>query len=334
MAGRLYTPVRLPGLKSVLIRFAILLSVLAATVLILYFEKGLEDTQTGKHPGFADCIYFTMVTITTVGYGDIVPVDTTSRLIDALLLTPVRFFVIFVFFGTAYQLIIKRFQEEYRMKHAVGKFDAHVIVCGFGATGRAAVQELLLQGTPTDQIVVLDLAEDALKEAVETGVVAVSGDATRENVLKSVAIERATNVLVCPGRDDTAVLVALTVRDLNAEAHVIAMCHEQENAKLLERSGAHTIVSRAAAGGNLMAAATRRAHIVETMQDLLSVGGSLQLDERPVAPSEVEKHPAQLENVAVVRVYRGEKRFDLAALPTLETNDTIVFIKAGAPEHA
>ena len=129
-------------------------------------------------------------------------------------------------------------------------------------------------------------------------------------------------------------LVALTVRDLNAEAHVIAMCHEQENAKLLERSGAHTIVSRAAAGGNLMAAATRRAHIVETMQDLLSVGGSLQLDERPVAPSEVEKHPAQLKNVAVVRVYRGEKRFDLAALPTLETNDTIVFIKAGTPERA
>ena len=71
-------------------------------------------------------------------------------------------------------------------------------------------------------------------------------------MLLSVALERAANVLVCPGRDDTAVLITLTVRDLNPEAQVIAMCRETENARQLERSGAHHVVSPSFAGGSLM----------------------------------------------------------------------------------
>ena len=77
-----------------------------------------------------------------------------------------------------------------------------------------------------------------------------------------------------------------------------------------------------------MAAATRRAHLVETMQDILSVGGALQLDERPVAPSEVGKHPTDLGDVAVLRVYRGGRHYNVSDLPALEDGDTIIFVAA------
>ncbi|MBN2310865.1 MAG: potassium channel family protein [Candidatus Hydrogenedentes bacterium] len=332
MAGKLYTPVRLPGIPSLVLRAASVLGLIGLAVLVLYVDRdNLVDASTpGEHPGFLDCIYFAMVTITTVGYGDIYPEAIHARLIDAFLLAPIRLIVLFTFLGTAYQLVIKRFQEEYRMKRAVTKLNEHVIVCGYGAAGRAAVQELLLLETPADQIVVLDESEEALSEAAESGVVAVSGDATRESVLASVAVDRAANVIVCPGRDDTAVLIALTARDLSPKAKIIATCREEENVKLLQRSGADTIVSPAFAGGNLMAAATRRAHIVETMQEVLSVGGALRLDERPVAAGEVGKRPNELEGVAVLRVYRGNRHYDVARLPHLAEGDTIVFVAAGA----
>ncbi len=336
MAGKLYTPVRLPGVHTLLLRLTLVILLLCVTVLGLYWEGGLIDKETGRPARFLDCVYFTFVTITTVGYGDIVPVGTGPRLADAFLLTPVRFIVIFMFFGTAYQLIIKRFQEDYRMKRAVDKLHDHVIVCGYGATGRAAIQELLLQGTPADQIVVLATSEASLKDAADLGVVSVSGDAAHESVLKSVAIDRVAHVLICPGRDDTAVLIALTVRDLNPQAQVIAMCHEAENVKLLERSGANVIISPAAAGGNLMAAATRQAHshLVETMQDILSVGGALQLDERAVRPEEIGKRPGEIQGAAVMRVYRDGDYFDVPDLPMLKEGDTIVFVASGTAYNA
>ncbi|MDH4087663.1 MAG: ion channel [Nitrospira sp.] len=57
---------------------------------------------------FSDVVYFTMITVTTVGYGDIVPISTHARLLDALVITPIRFGLWFLFLGTAYQLIIRR----------------------------------------------------------------------------------------------------------------------------------------------------------------------------------------------------------------------------------
>ncbi len=330
MAGKLYTKPKVPGVGSILVRFGFILGLLIVTVLVLYSEEGLVDNRDGEHPGLLDCVYFAMVTITTVGYGDIVPVDTSARLVDAFLLTPVRLIFLFTFVGTAYQLVLKRLREDYRMKRVVERLKDHVIVCGYGATGRAAVRELLLQGTPPDQIVVLETDEGALAEAAATEVMAVEGDASRESVLKSVAIERAAHVIICSGRDDTAVLVALTARDLNPSAQLVATCKEQENARLLQRSGVPIIISAATAGGNLMAAATRQTHLVETMQDILTVGGALQLDERQVKPGEVGKTPAELEGMAVLRVYRDQQHFDVAHLPTLQAGDTIVFVVSGA----
>ncbi len=330
MRAKLYTQAGPPGLRSLLVRVAFLLGLLATVVLVVYFEGGLEDSRTGAHPGFWDCVYFSLVTITTVGYGDIVPVETSSRLVDAFLLTPIRFIIIFTFLGTAYQLVLKRFQEDYRMKRAVDKLKNHVIICGYGATGRAAVQELLLEGRPANQIVVVASSETSLNDAADLGVIAVRGDATHENVLQSVAIDRAAHVLVCPGRDDTAVLIALTAHELNPNAQLIAMCHEAENVKQLERSRVHTVITPASVGGNLMAAATRREHLVETLQEVLSVGGAIQLDEREAQPEEVGKRPGEVGGMAIVRLYRGTRHFDVPNLPTIESGDILVYIAAGS----
>ncbi|MCL4216124.1 MAG: NAD-binding protein, partial [Candidatus Hydrogenedentes bacterium] len=198
MPAKLYTPVKLPGARNLGLRVLFVLGLLAAVVVVIYFEKGHRDSRTGEAPDFLSCIYFAFVTVTTVGYGDIVPVTQTARLVDALFLTPIRFIVILIFVGTAYQLALKRLQEEYRMKRVVSKLTGHIVVCGFGTTGRAVVQELLLQGEIARQIVVIDEDEKRLAAATQLGVIGVLGDASQETVLKSVAIERAEHVIICP----------------------------------------------------------------------------------------------------------------------------------------
>jgi voltage-gated potassium channel len=329
MKGRLYRPETAPGLRSILLRLGLVLGLVFAVVLVLYFEEGLVDNKTGSHPGFLDCIYFALITITTVGYGDIVPVTTQARLVDGLLLTPVRFIVLAIFFGTAYQLTIQTLREDYLMKRTVRNLSGHVIVCGFGGVGHAAVKEMLLQGTPPDQLVVIALDADHLSEASELGVVAIQGDATRESVLQSVAIERAAHILVCPGRDDTAVLIALTARDLNPTARLVVVSQEEENVRLLQRSGADLIISPAWTGGNMMAAATRQEHLADTLSELLSVAGAIALKERPVRDEECGRHPRELPDIAVVRVYRNGAAFDVPDFPRLEPGDAIVYVRPG-----
>jgi voltage-gated potassium channel len=104
------------------------------------------------------------------------------------------------------------------------------------------------------------------------------------------------------------------------------MCHEQENVRLLARTGLKTIVT--GAGGNLIAASTRRPHLVDTLQDLLNVGGALRLDERRVRPEEAGKYPKDLGGIVVVRVYRGGECFNSGELPQLEAGDVLVFVQA------
>ena len=176
--------------RACLVRIGVVFALLAASTLIVYFEGGLVDSHTGRHPELLDCVYFVLITITTVGYGDIVPVDTPSRLVDALVLTPIRFIVLLIFVGTAYQLSIKQFQEEQRMKRAVSKLNDHTIVCGYGTTGQAAVRELLLHGTRPDQIVVVDVDENALRATSGLEVVAIQADAAQESTLNAIAIQR------------------------------------------------------------------------------------------------------------------------------------------------
>ncbi len=324
--GSLYNPPTFPTWRNVAIRGSMIVGLLLIATTAMWWEEGLVIHKTGQPPGFFDTLYFIIITITTVGYGDITPDRTITRLTDAFLLTPIRLVVIFTLFGTAYQFVFRRFQEEYRLKHIIEKLNRHTILCGFGGTGSAVANELLLQGTPPDQIIVVDTDEIALQAATAMNLAAIKGDATKEGVLKTVAIERAAHVIISAGRDDTSVLIALTAQDLNPDCHIIAMCHEAENVKLLQRSGARTIVSSATAGGNLMAAATRRPHLAEVMKDLLSVGGALRMDERTVRPEEVGKHPHDLPGICVLRVFRGTDHFDGVAFPALESGDVLVYV--------
>ena len=180
--------------------------------------------------------------MTTVGYGDIVPVSDRARIVDALLVTPIRLFIWLVFIGTTYQLVLQQLVEDFRMRRLQARLENHVIVCGFGHSGACAAHELVVRGVDKRQILIVDIDRALLESAAEQGFIGILGDATREETLQEALIASARAVFVCTDRDDTNVLIVLTARQLAPAIRIIARVEEAENEKLLRQSGADATV--------------------------------------------------------------------------------------------
>jgi len=269
-------------------------------------RAGLRDNADGS-VSFTDIVYFTVITVTTVGYGDIVPVSTSARMFDTFVVTPIRIFVFLIFLGSAYSFMLRQGWERWRMGLVRRELKDHVIVCGYGRSGSAAVAELLERGHAPERIVVVDTVAERLLLAQELGVATVEGDATHNKVLEIAKVGAARQVIVCPGRDDTAVLIVLTCRRLAPDAAVAVSIAAIENELLARDAGASTIVNPVSFGGQLLAQCAAGPHLADYVADLVTHGGRVELRERPVTAHEVGMAPRDVPGGQVVRVYRGDR---------------------------
>ncbi len=309
----------------------VLLLIFAVFSVFLLDREGLQDNIDGN-VSLIDVIYFTMITITTVGYGDIVPVSDQARLIDAFFVTPVRIFVWFIFLGTAYQFIIQRLIEEWRMTRLQEQLRDHVILCGFGHSGSMAANELVMRGWKPEQIVVIDKDRDEVARAAERGFICLHGDASSEELLKMAGIARAHAVIVSVGRDDTTVLAVLTIRELAKGVRLIANVSEPENIKLVKAGGADVVVSPPRFGGVMMADAVASRTTVDFVSELMTYRGSYQLVEREPRAEEIGRAPLEIEGVLIVEVRRGNSRIGLWNEKNLriEAGDRLLVIDSDA----
>jgi voltage-gated potassium channel len=313
-AGILRLPQRSP-VPSLLRRIGIVVGVILLVAILLYFARGglKDNTHPGREMTFIDVLYFTVISLTTVGYGDIVPVTPSARFINAVLLTPIRILVLTAFIGTAYELILQRYREQVSMKQLEERLNNHSIVCGFGVKGRAIVNELLAHGHTLDSIVVIEPSDDAAQEATAMGLTALRGDASSESILRAAAIEKAEHILVAPHRDDECVLICLTVRALNPKVRLVASAREEENIKLLYRAGADVVVAPSLSGGRLMGAAVRQKEVTTFLQDLMFFGEGMDVSEYSIEADDAGKTVAQvvslhafMRNVLVIGVVRAK----------------------------
>ena len=338
-------PLRLPEtsvIPALLRRLALAVALILLAILVLWLTRdGIRDhVNAGKPLGFIDIVYFSIVSLTTLGYGDISPVTAEARLLNALLLTPIRIFLWVLFLGTAYELTVlrMRFQEERKMREIHDRLNGHVIIAGHGVKGRSIIDELVAHGHDRDQIVVIDPSEDAIAEASKVGVIAFRGDASSESILRAAAVEKASAVLVAPNRDDACVLICLTVRSLAPDVHLVAAAREEENIKLLYGAGANLVVAPSVSGGRLMASAVHQQAVPHFLEDLLAFGDGLTVAEHVVRPDEAGKLVRELDSRRgdlVVGMMRGMHRYPFHVLDgeRLQTGDVLVYLSHDPSEE-
>lgn len=298
--------VRLPVWGDLGIRLGLALLLIFVVIGIHWWDReGLVDNFDG-HVSFLDVVYFTMISITTTGFGDIAPISDRARLIEAVIVTPVRFAVLFIFVGTAYNFIIKRSWEKWRMARIQDQLTGHVVVLGYGVSGSQSVEELIARGTDASCIVVVDPSEDRLAEAEKLGVNVMAADATRDETLKAVRIGNAQSVLVSAGRDDTSILIVLTVRHLAPKVPISVVVRAQDNEVLARQAGANNVINPVRFTGLLLAGSAKGAHISDYLADLASVSGRVQLVERVVDEEECGRPITDLRSGGKgLRIYRN-----------------------------
>ena len=288
---RRFAPIRravnIPVWGDLFIRLGLAIFLIFIVVMIHWWDReGLVDNLDG-HVSFLDVIYFTMISITTTGFGDIAPISDQARLVEALIVTPVRFAVLFIFVGTAYNFLIKRSWEKFRMARIQDQLSDHVVVLGFGVSGAEAVGELIERGTDPACIVVMDTNQERLEQAEALGCNVIEADASRDENLEAVRIGKAQTVLVSAGRDDASILIVLTVRHLAPKVPISVVVRAADNELLARQAGADNVINPVRFTGLLLAGSARGAHIADYLGDLASVTGRVQLVEREVRQDEI-----------------------------------------------
>jgi len=322
----------LPVWADISLRVGFVLFLIGAAIAVHWFDRnGLQDSYDGD-VSFLDVVYFTMISITTTGYGDIAPVTERARMFDAILVTPIRIFVVLIFVGTAYNFVFKRTWDRWRMKLIQSNLHDHIVIAGFGTSGSEAVQELLARGTKPEEIVVIDTSDDALAQAEKLGCAVINGDATRDVSLMDVKISRARSMIVSAGRDDTSILIVLTARHLAYHLPISVSVKAADNELLARQAGATTVINPVSFAGLLLAGSCEGAKISDYLSDLASATGRVKLIQRAVLDNEVGMSMNEIVTDGLgVRIYRNNEVFGFWENETksLEAGDIIVEIIPG-----
>ncbi|KQP67232.1 MULTISPECIES: TrkA family potassium uptake protein [Nocardioides] len=313
-------------------RLLLATAILVGTVLLVYFDR--EGYRDGNDPGsnyavdFKDAIYYTTVTLSTTGYGDIAPVSETARMVNAFVITPARIAFLVLLIGTTLEVLASQGRELFRVSRWRKRMLKHVVVIGYGTKGRSAVDTLINNGLDRESVVVVDPSPAALQDAHADGLAVVTGDATRREVLRRAGCATAEQVIITTDRDDSNVLATLTVRQLNPDAWIVAAVREQENAPLMKQSGADSVITSSDAVGRLLGLSSMSPTLGSVMEDLLTYGDGLEVAERDLLVNEVGKQPQSLPDqvIAVVRDEKVYRYFD-PVVTRLARGDRLVVVR-------
>ncbi|ARP71118.1 Ion channel protein [Streptomyces pluripotens] len=320
-------------IRQVTKRLIMALMVLVVTALVVYVDRdGYHDNADGS-VSLLDAFYYATVTLSTTGYGDITPVSDSARLINIFVITPLRVLFLIILVGTTLEVLTERTREEWRLNRWRSTLRDHTVVIGFGTKGRSAVQTVCATGLKKEKVVVVDPSSRVIDAATAEGYVGVIGDATRSDVLKAAEVHRARQIIVAPQRDDTAVLVTLTARQLNRGAKIVAAVREEENAPLLKQSGADAVITSASAAGRLLGLSVLSPAAGMVMENLIQQGSGLDIIERPVVRGEVGKKPRETQDL-VVSIVRGHRvlGYDDPSVGTLQLTDRLITIVRMTPD--
>ncbi len=301
---------------------------LFAAVSIVYLDRdGYRDVQENPM-SVLDCLYYATVSLSTTGYGDITPISPSARLINVLVITPLRVAFLIVLIGTTVETLTAASRQTLKIQRWRNSVRNHTVVIGYGTKGRTAVAAMVGDGIPPAEIVVVDTDQTALDNAGASGLVTVRGDANRSDVLRLAGAQHAATIIVATSSDPTAVMVTLSARELAPNAKIIASIRESENQHLLQQSGADSVVVSSETAGRLLGIAKKAPAVVELIEDMLTPDAGLSIAERDIQPNQVGGSPRHLPMVVLGVVRDGQLlRIDDPKVDAMEAGDRLLYIR-------
>jgi voltage-gated potassium channel len=212
--------------------------VIASSTAIYVLEAGLPDSRIDT---LFDAVYWSLVTISTVGYGDIIPQTTEGRFVAMVLIVSgigvISFFTSIIVSAFAEKLRTLREQRVFaELRHARD----FTVVCGYGRVGEVVVKKLAAENA---NFLILEKDPDKVELARAAGYLALQGDASSNDLLEQLRIHEAIQTIVCTTGDDVVnVFITLTARYLNKDVLIIARANKRESAEKLRLAGANHVV--------------------------------------------------------------------------------------------
>lgn len=285
-------------------------------------------------------LYFTLETVTTVGYGDVAPVSAPGRLISMVLMLAGVGAALYAFSAVASFLVEGRLRQilgVMKMKKTIEKLSDHYIVCGYGRLGKTVVDEL----RRTDAaFVIIESAHEKVVEAREKGYLVIEGDATLQEVLNEAGIEHAAGLATTIQDDAENLYIGITALSIRPTLNVVARSSSDRVRKMFQRAGISNIISTDEIGARRLVSSMMRPYIVEFMDHLLRYEEGkptlqavrLEQSARLVGETVVSSKLRDRFGVVVLAIQR-EGRFLPNPGPQEEFHAEDILIMVGVPEQ-
>jgi voltage-gated potassium channel len=239
---------------------------MALAALLALMVLGTVGYMVLEHLTATDALYLTAVTISTVGYGDVVPVTARGKLFTVFLIMTGVGTALYLLSQLAELVIEGQLRELFGrnvMEREIGRLENHVIVCGFGRFGRAVVEELHRSRSP---LVIIDSDADKKDELDSLGVPYVIGSALSDETLDHAGVDRARAIVVATPSDSDNVFVTLSARERNPRIRIHSRAESEAGARRLRLAGATQVISAYQSGGARIAASILRPAIVDFLE--------------------------------------------------------------------
>ena len=243
--------------------------VVAAVAVLLILAMGTVGFVLIENAGWFDSLYMTIVTVTTVGYSEIIPLGTGGRVLNIFVLL----------FGVGTILYVASVLAEYllsgqlggvigqrRMNRQIAGMSGHYVVCGYGRTGENVVAELRHAGKG---VVVVDSSEVEVERAIADGHLAVMGDSGNDETLRIAGIERAAGLVAAVAPDASVLMAVLTARTLKPELNIVARAEHEDSESKLRSAGADRVISIHRIAGHRLANMVVRPEVAEFLEVVL-----------------------------------------------------------------
>ncbi len=191
---------------------------------------------------FLDALFMTVITLSTVGYGEVRSLSTGGRIFTMGLIVSGGILAAYALTQLAQLLFSgewRRHWEHQKRHRMMAELSNHVIVCGYGRVGRNVVEELKSEGLP---FVVVDLSLENVARVREAGALAIVGDAAHDAILREAGIDRARGLVAAAKSDAENVFIVLTARSLRADLSIVARADIEESEPKLLRAGANRVI--------------------------------------------------------------------------------------------